>query len=177
MFVTLASPAEQDHVRVALAAAISGRCEVADDPVSVVQAANAARYANARQAWDIAEAAKAQRTESHTLCDADNAAKEENAANLRTVMLRWFTPKRSPSAASISSDPDENPDRCEDITLEAQTDETATLVATYASAWGGDTKDHYRYVLERKRIPLCNDICWRISEIWSLWDEGDIRLE
>lgn len=176
-FIELASEAEQNAVHSAVQTALSGRGALTDDPLAVLSAANQARYENECQAWKVSEAARTQRTNPSELCEADRIADEQNASEYRRLLLRWFSVGRTASATSISNPPDEDPEKCEEILLEAQTDIQAIFLATYGVDYSETAKSRYRYVLERTADPLCGAQCWRVAEIWSLWDGEDIRIQ
>jgi len=170
-FIELASDAEQEMVLQALTSAMSARCKEYDDPISVLKAATLERYTQEVTAAQNNAAARNMEVEQDS---AIHAARIKRNATYQTMLMRWFTPGRAHWMNSFTLEPIENPELARDMSVESQSDEKATITVSY----DGATLTHdYRYILEKRAFPLLVEPVWRIAEIWSLSDHGDIRIQ
>lgn len=150
------------------------RKEALSDVESVLKAALQDRFEQEVQAFRRSKEAAKQRTQSHVLCEADEAASKITNQEYRNLLLKWFTIPRASSMGSYRSDPDENPEKLISLEVVETTNDNATVIAKFENAFGSE-KD-YRYELVMDSLPLSNKKMWRLHKIWSVWDDDDIQI-
>jgi len=173
-FVELASSAEQEVVRQALAKALLARDKTYDDPLATLKAAIAERYAQeVTAAQNDAEARNSQTKQDTEV----SAARSQRNTAYQSMLMRWFTPGRLHWMNSFTLEPIENPGLINNVRIESQSHEKAVISVSYDGGANSSLAGDYRYILEKRLFPLLPELVWRIAEIWSLSDHGDIRIQ
>jgi hypothetical protein len=150
-----ASPHEKSIADAHMVAVQATRDHVGDDVDSVIRASLIDRYAQEVGASEL-----------------DDSMARNRA--YRDLLLKWFTPGRSPSMSSYSSDPDENIDRLKSLEILNCDDATAQVRVFFTNE--GRSDDQYQYDLLKVLVPATGQTRWFIDKVWSIWDDEDIRL-
>lgn len=172
-FLQLASEAERDAMTRRIDRLEGERADDAT-PEQVLRAVLSARVAHEREAWRRFDAARSRRTLAHVKEDEDARADDDNDADYRALLLTWFTVPARPHRSSFGSPPSQDPARLSTTRAISHGPDSIDFHAEFDADHGH--RDHYRYRLVRRSIPLSGRALWRVEGMWSVWPDEEIPL-
>lgn len=173
-FMANVEPAEVELVKVALRRAEESRDPAVDQPLDVLKAAIAERYEQELRAHELSSEAAKFREQDHILCDADAEARLRINAMYRELSLKWFTTGRVPDMPSYSSHPNENPSTLKSMQIVEESEDVLVATTTHENEHGLEL--NFRYKVINSQASLSDKSLWRIEEVWSVWDDEEIKI-
>jgi hypothetical protein len=166
--------AEVARVQALQELALKERAWVADSAEAVLRASLRDRYDQEKRASELSEAARQARSIQHQMGDADKRTSDIIDSEYRALVFKWFTPFRSPSMSSYSSEPTEDPENIKTLEVLEETEKSATIQVVFHDRFSSDNP--YRYELLKAQPVNASKEVWLIHEVWSVWDHEDIQL-